>query len=55
VVAIGTDDKGRTRFSMRRVEDEEARSNYRQFRSSQAQRSKDNVGSLGELLKSRLK
>jgi small subunit ribosomal protein S1 len=55
VVAIGTDEKGRTRFSMKRVEDEEARSNYRQFRSAQAQRGKDNVGSLGELLKTRLK
>lgn len=55
VVAIGTDEKGRTRFSMRRVEDEEARSNYRQFRSSQAQRDKDNVGSLGELLKRKIK
>jgi small subunit ribosomal protein S1 len=55
VVAIGTDEKGRTRYSMRRVEDEEARSNYRQFRSSQSQRGKDDVGSLGELLKSRLK
>jgi small subunit ribosomal protein S1 len=55
VVAIGTDEKGRTRFSMKRVEDEEARSNYRQFRSAQAQRGKDNVGSLGELLKQRIK
>ena len=50
VVAIGTDEKGRTRFSMKRVEDEEARSNYRQFRTSQSQRGKDDVGSLGELL-----
>ena len=54
VVAIGTDDKGRTRFSMRRVEDEEARSNYRQFRSKQAKGGKANVGSFGELLKSKL-
>ena len=54
VVAIGTDDKGRTRFSMRRVEDEEARSNYRQFRAKQGKRKKDNVGSFGELLKSKL-
>ena len=36
VVPIGTDDKGRTRFSMRRVEDEEARANFRQFRAKQA-------------------
>jgi small subunit ribosomal protein S1 len=55
VVAIGTDEKGRTRYSMRRVEEEEARSNYRQFRSSQSQAAKDNVGSLGELIKTRLK
>lgn len=55
VVAIGTDEKGRTRFSMKRVEDEEARSNYRAFRTSQAQRGKDNVGSLGELLKTKIK
>jgi small subunit ribosomal protein S1 len=55
VVAIGTDEKGRIRYSMRRVEDEEARSNYRQFRSSQAQRGKDEVGSLGELLRQKIK
>ena len=54
VVAIGTDDKGRTRFSMRRVEDEEARANYRQFRAKQGKRKKDNVGSFGELLKLKL-
>lgn len=55
VVAIGNDEKGRTRFSMRRVEEEEARTNYRQFRSSQTQRGKDNVGSLGELLQQKIK
>ena len=54
VVAIGTDDKGRTRFSIRRVEDEEARSNYRQFRSSQGQSKGKGVGSFGELLKLKL-
>jgi small subunit ribosomal protein S1 len=55
VVAIGNDEKGRTRFSMRRVEEEEARTNYRQFRSSQTTRGKDNVGSLGELLQQKIK
>jgi small subunit ribosomal protein S1 len=54
VVAIGTDEKGRTRFSMRRVEDVEARSNYNQFRAAQRSSSKDSVGSLGELLKRKL-
>ena len=55
VVAIGTDEKGRTRFSMRRVEDVEARANYNQFRAAQRSGGKDNVGSLGELLKRKLK
>jgi small subunit ribosomal protein S1 len=55
VVQIGTDEKGRIRYSMRRVEDEEARSNYRQFRTAQAQGGKDDVGSLGELLRSKIK
>lgn len=54
VVPIGTDEKGRTRFSMRRVEDEEARSNFRQFRAKQGKGNKDNVGSFGELLKQKL-
>lgn len=55
VVPIGTDEKGRTRFSMKRVEEEEARSNYRQFRSKQSKSSKDELGSFGELLKNKLK
>lgn len=54
VVAIGTDEKGRTRFSMRRVEDTEARANYNQFRSKQGKRKSGSVGSFGELLKSKL-
>lgn len=54
VVAIGTDEKGRTRFSMRRVEEEEARSNYRQFRSEQSKSNKAETGSFGELLKKKL-
>lgn len=54
VVAIGTDEKGRTRFSMRRVEEEEARSNYRQFRAKQGGSGPAKVGSFGDLLKSRL-
>ncbi|PRP97364.1 30S ribosomal protein S1 [Enhygromyxa salina] len=54
VVAIGTDEKGRTRFSMRRVEEEEARSNYRQFRAKQSAGATDKVGSFGDLLKSKL-
>jgi len=56
VVAIGADDKGRTRFSMRRVEDAEARANYRQFRAKQGGKGKgkDKLGSFGELLKAKL-
>jgi small subunit ribosomal protein S1 len=54
VVAIGTDEKGRTRFSMRRVEDVEARTNYNQFRAAQRSAGGDSVGSLGELLKRKL-
>ena len=55
VVAIGTDEKGRPRFSMRRVEEVEARANYNQFRATQRSGGgKDGVGSLGELLKKRL-
>jgi small subunit ribosomal protein S1 len=54
VVAIGTDDKGRPRFSMRRVEDTEARANYQQFRAKQGSGKQDAVGSFGELLKRKL-
>lgn len=56
VVAIGADDKGRARFSMRRVEDAEQRAAYQQFRSKQGGEGRDkaNVGSLGELLKQKL-
>jgi small subunit ribosomal protein S1 len=55
VVAIGTDEKGRTRFSMRRVDEVEARANYNQFQAAQRSSGKDGVGSLGELLKAKLK
>ncbi len=54
VVALGTDEKGRMRFSMRRVEDVEARANYNQFRAAQRSNKKDSVGSFGELLKRKL-
>lgn len=54
VVPIGTDEKGRMRFSMRRVEDVEARANYNQFRAAQRSGSKESVGSFGELLKKKL-
>lgn len=56
VVAIGVDDKGRPRFSMRRVEDAEQRAAYQQFRSKQGGEGRDkaNVGSLGELLKQKM-
>ncbi|KIG13309.1 SSU ribosomal protein S1p [Enhygromyxa salina] len=54
VVAIGTDEKGRTRFSMRRVEEEQARSNYRQFRAKQSGGPSTQVGSFGDLLKAKL-
>lgn len=55
VVAIGTDEKGRQRFSMRRVDEVEARANYNQFRASQRSAKKDDLGSFGELLKNKLK
>jgi small subunit ribosomal protein S1 len=56
VVAIGADDKGRTRYSMRRVEDAEQRANFQQFRSKQGEgRQKADVGSLCELLKQKLR
>lgn len=54
VIAIGTDEKGRHRFSMRRVEDAEARSNYNQFQDKQRKAGKASVGSFGELLKGKL-
>lgn len=56
VVAIGTDDKGRTRFSMRRVEETEARANFKQFRAKQSkgQKKRGDMGSFGELLKAKL-
>ncbi|WP_181198472.1 30S ribosomal protein S1 [Enhygromyxa salina] len=54
VVPIGTDDKGRTRFSMRRVEDEEARAHFRQHRAKQRKSQGASVGSFGALLKSKL-
>jgi small subunit ribosomal protein S1 len=53
VIAIGTDEQGRPRFSMRRVEDAEARANYNQFREGQ-RKAKAEVGSFGELLKHKL-
>jgi small subunit ribosomal protein S1 len=54
VVAIGADEKGRTRFSMKRVEETEARSNYQQFRAAQNAPKTDSLGSFGELLKRKL-
>lgn len=54
VIAIGTDEKGRHRFSMRRVEDAEARSNYNQFQDKQRKSGNASVGSFGELLKGKL-
>jgi small subunit ribosomal protein S1 len=53
VVAVGTDEQGRPRFSMRRVEEVEARANYSQFRAAQ-QGKKTDLGSFGELLKHKL-
>jgi small subunit ribosomal protein S1 len=56
VVAIGTDDKGRPRYSMRRVEDAEQRAEFQQFRSKQGEgKGKADLGSLGELLKQKLR
>ncbi|NVB42572.1 S1 RNA-binding domain-containing protein [Pseudenhygromyxa sp. WMMC2535] len=55
VVAMGSDDKGRTRYSIRRVEEVEARSNYNQFRAKQRKQDKKaDLGSFGELLKQKL-
>ncbi len=55
VVARGKDNKGQLRFSIKGVEDAEARLNYASFRAGKKQRGKSSVGSFGELLKSRLK
>jgi small subunit ribosomal protein S1 len=54
VVAIGTDEQGRPRFSMRRVDEVEARANYSQFRAAQQGNKKAELGSFGELLKHKL-
>lgn len=55
VVAIGTDEKGRPRYSMRKVEDAEQRAEFQQFRSKQGGgKGKGDVGSFGDLLKSKL-
>ena len=54
VVPIGNDDKGRARYSMRRVEDAEARANYKHFRTEQNKKQKQDLGSFGELLKRKL-
>lgn len=56
VVAIGTDEKGRPRYSMRRVEDAEQRADFQQFRTKQGDgKGKADVGSFGDLLKSKLR
>ncbi|MFV8755965.1 S1 RNA-binding domain-containing protein [Nannocystaceae bacterium ST9] len=57
VVAIGADEKGRPRYSMRRVEEAEQRADYQQFRSKQGggDKGKGNLGSLGELLSQKLR
>jgi small subunit ribosomal protein S1 len=54
VVLLGTDTSGKLRLSIRRVEDAEARAQYREFRGKQKQKKSGGVGSLGELLKARL-
>lgn len=55
VVLIG-DDKGRPRFSMRRVADAEQRADYQQFRTKQGEgKGKPDLGSLGELLKAKMR
>ena len=56
VVSIGTDTQGRPRFSIRRVEEAEARQNFREFSKAAAEEEKaaGGLGSLGDLLKARL-
>ncbi len=56
VVSMGVDEKGRPRFSMRRVAEAEQRSDFQQFRAKQGDgKGKGEVGSLGELLKQRMR
>jgi small subunit ribosomal protein S1 len=54
VVAKGKDNKGRLRFSIKGVEDAEARQNYTRFRSQSREKTKGSMGSFGELLRSKL-
>ena len=56
VVSIGNDNSGRPRFSVRRVDEAEARANYREFaqQSQKAERDSGGMGSLGDLLKAKL-
>jgi small subunit ribosomal protein S1 len=56
VVAMGIDPSGRRRYSMRRVEEALSRANYREFteKNSKNSRGKDDLGSFGELLRSKL-
>jgi small subunit ribosomal protein S1 len=56
VVGIGTDNQGRPRYSIRRVEEAEARQNFREFSKAAAAEEKaaGGLGSLGDLLKARL-
>jgi small subunit ribosomal protein S1 len=56
VVNIGVDNQGRPRFSIRRVEEAEARANFREFSKAAAaeEKASGGLGSLGDLLKGRL-
>jgi small subunit ribosomal protein S1 len=57
VLVLGQDAGGKLRLSIRRVEDAEARAAFREFRGAQKKaerKGKKNVGSLGELLMSKL-
>ena len=57
LVAIGADNQGKPRFSMKRVEDAEARAAYKNFRAEsrkQSRKKKGDVGSLGALLMAKI-
>ncbi len=57
VVGIGQDQSGRPRFSIKRVEEAEARANYREFSKAaqKAEKEAGGLGSLGDLLAAKLK
>lgn len=57
VVSIGTDQNGRPRFSIKRVEEAEARQNFREFAkaSKAAEKAAGGLGSLGDILAAKLK